>query len=230
MEVLTDQVAVLDHGFIRLDACSADDLSVVNSARVSFDTRHEEMEEGDDKLISFLMRERHGTPFEHNFFRFHVKAPIFIFREWQRHRIGSFNEMSARYTPMKKEFYVPTYENIRVQKGKAGAYTFEPAEPVVASDAIDSINFVYEQAWHNYTEMLKDGVAKEVARMVLPVGIYSQMYWSVNARSMMNFLSLRNSPQAMWEIQQYAEAIEYFFQLAMPTTYLCFIRYDRQAP
>jgi thymidylate synthase (FAD) len=227
---VTDKLRVLDKGFVRLDACEATDLSVVNSARVSFANRHEEMEEGDDKLIAFLMRERHGTPFEHNFFRFHVKAPIFIFREWQRHRIGSYNEWSARYSKLEYEFYVPQPENVRVQKGKPGAYTFEPAEKYIAQIADTEIGEAYEKAWESYEVMINAGIAKEVARIVLPVGIYSEMYWSVNARSLMNFLSLRNSPQALWEIRKYAEAIEYFFQLAMPITHLSFIRYDRKAP
>jgi hypothetical protein len=110
----------------RLDAAEADDLSVVNGARVSFGTRRTRMEERDEGLIRFLMRDRHGSPFEHNFFRFHVKCPIFVTREWQRHRIGSFNERSARYSEMPEEFYVPAAGDVRSQVGKPGAYRFEP--------------------------------------------------------------------------------------------------------
>ena len=104
----------------------ADDLSVVNAARVSFGTRRETMDERDAGLVRFLMRERHGTPFEHNFFRFHIKAPLFVTREWQRHRIGSFNERSGRYSELPDEFYVPAASAVRTQVGKPGAYTFEP--------------------------------------------------------------------------------------------------------
>ena len=115
-EVLADgSIQVLDHGFVRLDDCMADDLSVVNAARVSFARRKEAMDESDEGLIRFLLRERHGTPFEHNSFRFHVRAPIFVTREWQRHRISSFNEFSMRYAKATDDFYVPEAEDVRSQ-------------------------------------------------------------------------------------------------------------------
>lgn len=218
-------------GFVRLDDFAADDLSVVNSARVSFNKRHEEMEDGDDKLISFLMNNRHGTPFEQNFFRFHVKAPIFVFREWHRHRIGvSINEWSARYAEMKDEFYIPLPENVRVQKGKPGHYTFEPAPLEQAEGFINALRLNCEDAFHTYRWMLHEGIAKEQARLVLPVNTYSEMYWSCNARSLMNFLSLRNSPKAQWEIRQFAAALERFLQSVMPITADAFIANGRVAP
>ena len=108
-------ISVLDHGFVRLDDAMASDLSVVNAARVSFARRKETMEDADAGLIRFLMRERHGTPFEHNAFRFHIRAPIFVAREWFRHRIGSFNEFSMRYAKATDEFYVPAAEDVRSQ-------------------------------------------------------------------------------------------------------------------
>jgi len=114
-------IAVLDHGFVRLDDAMASDLSVVNSARVSFGRRKEEMDESDEGLVRFLMRDRHGTPFEHNAFRFHIRAPIFVVREWMRHRIGSFNEFSMRYAKATDDFYVPEAEDVRSQVGKPGA-------------------------------------------------------------------------------------------------------------
>jgi thymidylate synthase (FAD) len=126
-------VSILDHGFVRVDGSMADDLSVVNSARVSFGKRHDQMEDGDEGLLNYLMKHRHGTPFEHNAFRFHVKAPIFIFREWQRHRIGSFNEMSARYMELPGEWYVPEFQNVRSRVGKPGHYTYEPADPGIGA-------------------------------------------------------------------------------------------------
>jgi thymidylate synthase (FAD) len=132
-EVLPDNlVPVLDHGFVRLDDSMADDLSVVNGARVSFARRKEEMDESDHGLIRFLMRERHGTPFEHNSFRFHIRAPIFVAREWFRHRVGSFNEFSMRYAKATDEFYVPAPEDVRSQVGKPGAYSFEPVSDDLA--------------------------------------------------------------------------------------------------
>src|SRR4051812_20293988 len=127
-EVEQDYRHVLDHGFVRLDGALADDLSVVNAARVSFARRKECMDEADEGLIRFLMRERHGTPFEHNSFRFHVRCPIFITREWFRHRVGSFNEFSMRYAKATDDFYVPAVEDVRTQVGKPGAYTFEQVD------------------------------------------------------------------------------------------------------
>ena len=119
-------IEVLDHGFVRLDDAMADDLSVVNGARVSFARHKAVMEESDEGLIRFLMRDRHGSPFEHNAFRFHIRCPIFVAREWFRHRIGSFNEFSMRYAKATDDFYVPAAEDVRSQVGKPGAYSFEP--------------------------------------------------------------------------------------------------------
>ncbi|HEU0193913.1 MAG TPA: FAD-dependent thymidylate synthase [Gaiellales bacterium] len=227
---LTDQIPVLDHGFVRLDACMADDLSVVNAARVSFAQRSEEMGERDEGLIRFLMRERHGTPFEHNAFRYHVKLPIFVMREWARHRIGSFNEWSARYAQLEPEFYLPAAEDVRTQVGKPGAYTFDPLPADLAEEAREAQRRVYEQAYATYTGLLDRGVAKEVARNVLPVAIYTQFYWTVNARSLMNFVALRNSETAQREIRRYADAVEQLFALAMPVTHAAFLANDRRAP
>ncbi|HET7855822.1 MAG TPA: FAD-dependent thymidylate synthase, partial [Gaiellaceae bacterium] len=136
-------VPVLDHGFVRLDDAMADDLSVVNGARVSFARHKTEMDDSDAGLIRFLMRERHGTPFEHNSFRFHIRAPIFVAREWFRHRIGSFNEFSMRYAKATDDFYVPEPEDVRSQVGKPGAYSFEPVEAEVAEATREELRAVY---------------------------------------------------------------------------------------
>jgi len=224
------EIKVLDKGFVRLDGSMADDLSVVNSARVSFARHSSEMDASGKGLIKFLMSNRHGTPFEHNSFRFHVKAPIFVFREWQRHRIGSFNEWSARYSKLEPEFYLPVEENIRTQVGKPGAYTFEPMEGNEAHLAKVKLEETYWKAWKAYQILLDHDVAKEQARLVLPVSIYSQMYWTVNARSLMNFLSLRNSEHAMWEIREYAKVVEDIFSQVMPVTHEAFVENDRTAP
>ena len=226
----TETIQVLDHGFVRLDGCMADDLSVVNGARVSFGQRSDELEERDAGLIRFLMRERHGSPFEHNAFRFHIKLPIFVMREWARHRIGSFNEWSARYSQLDPEFYVPEPGDVRTQVGKPGAYSFDPVSDDVAERARSSQNAVYEHAYRAYLQMLEDGVAREVARNVLPVAIYTQFYWTVNARSLMNFLSLRNAPTAQREIRRYAEAVEQLFAGAMPVTHAAFVENGRRSP
>jgi thymidylate synthase (FAD) len=229
-EVAPGSIPVLDHGFVRLDGCMADDLSVVNAARVSFAQRSEEMGERDHGLIRFLMRERHGTPFEHNAFRFHVKLPIFVMREWARHRIGSFNEWSARYSQLEPEFYIPEAQDVRTQVGKPGSYSFDPVDPELAEHTRSTQRAVYEHAYAAYVDLLDQGVAKEVARNVLPVAIYTQFYWTVNARSLMNFLSLRNAATAQREIRHYAAAVEQLFAQTMPITHSAFVANDRRAP
>jgi thymidylate synthase (FAD) len=223
-------IPVLDHGFVRLDDAMADDLSVVNGARVSFARHKSEMDDSDAGLIRFLMRERHGTPFEHNSFRFHIRAPIFVAREWFRHRVGSFNEFSMRYAKATDEFYVPEPEDVRSQVGKPGAYSFEPVADDVAEATREELRGVYEAAYAAYERLVELGVARELARTVLPVGAYTEFYWTVNARALMNFLSLRNSETAQREIRRYAEACEQFLADKMPVTYAAFVANNRTAP
>jgi len=223
-------IRVLDHGFVRLDDAMADDLSVVNGARVSFARRKTEMDDSDEGLIRFLMRDRHGTPFEHNSFRFHIRCPIFVAREWFRHRVGSFNEFSMRYAKATDEFYVPAPEDVRTQVGKPGAYSFEPVEPEVAEQTREELHAVYETAFAAYERLVELGVARELARAVMPVGAYTEFYWTVNARALMNFVSLRNSEFAQREIRRYAEAVETFLAEKMPVTYDAFVKAGRVAP
>lgn len=223
-------IEVLDHGFVRLDEAMASDLSVVNAARVSFARRKDEMDDADCGLIRFLLRERHGTPFEHNAFRFHVRAPLFVAREWFRHRVGSFNEFSMRYARATDEFYVPAPEDVRSQVGKPGAYSFEPVDAELAATAREELRAVYEAAYAAYERLVEQGVARELARAVMPVGAYTEFFWTVNARSLMNFVSLRASETAQREIRRYAEACERFLAEEMPVTYGAFVDAGRVAP
>ena len=231
---MKDSIRYVGEGFVRLDAAMADDYSVVNSARVSFAKQSSELHEdlsGKDKgLIGFLMRERHGTPFEHNSFRFHVKCPLFVAREWFRHRIGSFNEFSARYSEVPNEFWVPSPEDIRTQVGKPGAYTFEQVDADVAEQAVATIAGMNQASYQAYLLLLELGVAKEVARGVLPVSMYTQFYWTVNARSLMNFLSLRTDENAQYEIRQFANAVEELFREQMPTTWSAWVECGKVCP
>ena len=428
-EVIPDNtIQVLDHGFVRLDDAMADDLSVVNGARVSFARRKTEMDESDEGLIRFLMRDRHGSPFEHNAFRFHIRCPIFVAREWFRHRIGcltgdtevtfvdvnghahmrktidelvtmwqdgeadghaldtqgrravrrmrvrvldestnefthghicdvidkgvqpvyrltladgkqltltenhrlltsdgwarmgeavglagegasaivtrechlmvngipvrerfsdrlgfvrdvdvpsrkgfkltshpvrvvavqyvglrqtydlsiegpwhnfvangvvvhnSFNEFSMRYAKATDDFYVPEPADVRTQVGKPGAYSFEPVDAELAEEARGELQAVYDEAYAAYARLVEKGVARELARSVIPVGAYTQFYWTVNARALMNFVSLRNAEFAQLEIRRYAEAVEVFFAQKMPVTHAAFVANDRIAP
>src|SRR3954453_22370959 len=162
-ETTASTIPLLDHGFLALDGAFAGDLAVVNAARVSFNVSSDEMTERDEGLIRFLMRERHGTPFEHGYLRFLVKAPIFVGREHHRHRSGhSYNEWSGRYSKHEAEFYVP--DSVRTQVGKPGAYSFEPVDPAVRDNVREEIRESAEAAFAAYERMLEQGVAREVAR------------------------------------------------------------------
>jgi thymidylate synthase (FAD) len=228
-ETSENTIEVLDQGFLALDGGFATDLAVVNAARVSFNVSSDEMTERDEGLIRFLLRERHGTPFEHGYFRFLVKAPLFVVREHHRHRAGhSYNEWSGRYSKLEAEFYVP--ENVRTQVGKPGAYSFEPVEPAVAEATRAEITTSAEQSFAAYERMLEQGVAREVARMVLPLAMYTRYYWSCNPRSLMHFCSLRNSEHAQYEIREYARAAEAFLERLMPVTHAAFVANGRIAP
>lgn len=254
------EVVLPPHGFVYLQAVLANDLDVVNAARVSFGKESTweqashldpfvteqpdpmaapglgvkmlaKLGEADEALVRWLLKHRHGTPFEHTFFKFHIRAPIFVFREWHRHRIGvSINEESARYTPLAADFYVPDRDAWRRQVGKPGAYRFEPLDDEMYEDLQGLMEDSYTRAYQDYETLMHSGVAKEIARAVLPVGIYSQMIWSCNARSLMAFLSLRNSPTAQREIRLYAAALEDVLAVAMPVSHDAFVMNNRVAP
>src|SRR3954454_20351228 len=223
-----DSVSVLDHGFLALDGALASDLAVVNAARVSFNQATDEMTERDEGLIRFLMRNKHGSPFEHGYFRFLVKAPLLVVREHHRHRAGhSYNEWSGRYSQIEPEYYVP--ENVRTQVGKPGAYTFEPVDDEIRELTRREIDETATRAFQAYERLLEQGVAKEVARAVLPLNTYTKYYWSCNPRSLMHFCMLPNSSDAMFEMRQYAAAAESFLEQLMPATHAAFLGNERTA-
>jgi thymidylate synthase (FAD) len=222
-------VPVLDHGFVALDAALASDLAVVNGARVSFNQESDEFGEREEGLIRFLVRERHGSPFEHGYFRFLVKAPLFVVREHHRHRAGhAYNEWSGRYSKMEPEFYIP--DNVRTQVGKPGSYTFEPVDDATRELVQEEIQQNARRAYDAYERMLEQGVAKEVARAVLPLSTYTKYYWSCNPRSLMHFCGLRNHESAQYEIRQFAAAAESFLQRLMPVTHAAFVANERRSP
>ena len=222
-------VHVLDKGFLALDGVFASDLAVANGARVSFNRSSDVLSDRDEVLIAFLMRDRHGSPFEHGYFRFVVKAPLFVVREHHRHRAGhSYNEWSGRYSKLEAEYYVPDY--VRTQVGKPGAYTFEPVDDETREATRREIEENAARAFEAYERMLEQGVAKEVARAVLPLSTYTKYYWSCNPRSLMHFCSLRNHESAQYEIRQYASAAESFLERLMPVTHAAFVERGRVAP
>lgn len=224
-------IRVLDRGHVELVDRYGDDLRIVNFARASFGKFKTEFEDGDGKLIDFLLRHRHGSPFEAVDFTFHIKAPICVTREWQRHRIASYNELSGRYVELEPEFYVPDLDAMRTQIGKAGAYSFVPMDD--EEKALRARIFMMElqeAAFGQYQKLLELGVAKELARNVLPLSLYTQFFFKTNARSLMNFLMLRNEANAMYEIREYAKAIEDIFQKECPATHAAFVKHGRLAP
>lgn len=202
------------------------DRAVVQAARVSVGQGLKTPEK-DRRLINYLMKHEHGTPFEHAVFKFHVKAPIFVAREWFRHRIASYNEISQRYVEVGDEFYVPD----RLRKpSKGNKQASEFADFPYEEEILSKIEEAYRYVYTLYREMLDRGVARELARIVLPLGIYTQFYWTVNARSLMNFLRLREAPDAQWEIRQYAKVILKVFREKMPWTAEAWEKLGRKRP
>lgn len=206
---------VLDKGFVKLiDFIGGDDRAVL-AARVSFDMTLKG-EERDKKLIEYLLKHQHFTPFEHCVFQFHIKCPIFVARQWMRHRWGSYNEVSARYTEVKDEFYIPERFRIQDTKNKQGSVI---SENIDNEKLLEIYRKSIEESYRTYEQLLNSGVAREMARMVLPVSQYTQFYWTVNARSLMNFLQLRTDSHAQYEIREYANIIAGIFSEKMPWTW-----------
>jgi thymidylate synthase (FAD) len=219
---------------------SATDSDVATAARVStIGGSHERVVDlaSDTGLINYLMRDRHGSPFEHTSFTFYVEAPLFVAREHFRHRTASYNEESGRYKELQPVFYVPGPGRNLVQVGKPGRYTFEPGSDELRAQTNTALLTAYEDAYEAYTEMLEAGVAREVARMVLPVGLFTSYYVTCNARALMHFLGLRTISQIskfpsfpQREIEMVAEQMEDHLAERMPITYTAFNRHGRVAP
>ena len=237
-----DEIEFRSDVTVELVRASAQDADVLFAARVS--TKGEQSLEDVDAdasrssgLINYLMRDRHGSPFEHNSMTFYVQAPIFVFREFMRHRIASYNEESGRYRELRPTFYVPGPDRRLGQVGKPGHYEFVDGTPEQHALVDDETRRVCTEAYAAYQRMLQAGVAREVARIVLPVTIFSSMYVTMNARSMMNFLSLRTArPGAAFpsypqrEIEMVAERMEEEWARLMPLTRAAFDGHGRVAP
>ena len=239
---------VHNHGFIELLEYMGDDLTIVNNAKVSFDQSISRalFEAGDEAtlkamrgLLNFLARERHGSPWEAPEFRFRVKAPMFVYREWHRHRMAELNEESLRYSVKTvAEHYIPLPEHVREQVGKPGSYSFKTVEDEdIVQTTIAEIDRTCMAAFNAYHRMLDRGVAKEVARTVLPVGTYSTMIWKANLRSILNFFMLRstnpeleNGGHAQYEIRAYSDAMEAMITALLPMAMEAFNENGRIAP
>ena len=224
------------HSVVKLVRHMAADNYVIQAAQVSAKGENNP-DTVPERLIRALMTGRHGSPFEHTSFTFFVEAPLFVFREWQRHRMSSFNEMSGRYTTLPGKFYIPPENRKMVNSGTK----MKPRMVYDRNGAGNAMRHILaersKRAWKDYQEALENGIANEVASMVLTVNVFSQMYWTVNARSLMNFLSLRvesddstvrSYPQL--EIDDPARIVENHFKRVMPLTHKAFVENGRVAP
>lgn len=204
---------VLDKGFVNLVDHMGSDLSVVNSARVSFGKRTGEMRPRDEKLINYLWEHNHSSPFRHATLQFHIKAPLFVLRQWMKHQVGcSWNEASGRYIEFEGDFYEPEFFRKQSQNNKQGS-----------EGAIEKQNLARQLYFDNHTRAVQDyrlllelGVCKEQARMVLPLSLYTECYWTASLQAVMHFLSLREDAHSQWEIQQYAKKVRELTQKLFP--------------
>ena len=234
--VLYQPIEVLDHGFVRVIDYMGDDSSVVQSARVSYGKGTKKIS-NDKGLIKYLMRHRHSTPFEMCEIKFHIKLPIFIARQWIRHRTANVNEYSARYSILDKEFYIPSAENLAAQsqinnQGRGDALTDDEASNVIQILKNDA-----EQTYANYEPLLnenssggvldegKSGSARELARMNLTLNTYTQWYWKIDLNNLLHFLALRADDHAQYEIRVYADVMLDLVKKWVPLTYEAFEDY-----
>ena len=234
--ILHDAIPVLDHGFVRVVDYMGDDASVVQAARVSYGkgTKHQRE---DTSLINFLMQHRHTTPFEMAEIKLHVRLPIFVARQWVRHRTANINEYSARYSVLDKEFYIPAAENLAAQSrsNRQGRGTVLDGQE--ASHVLKLLRDDAERAYDHYLELLNEdnggntqdperhGLARELARINLSLNYYTQWYWKIDLHNLMHFIQLRIDPHAQYEIQSYADVLLDILQRWVPITAGAFREY-----
>ncbi len=235
-KILYDTIPVLDHGFVRLIDYMGDDSSIVQAARVSYGSGTKKTNE-DKGLINYLLKHRHTTPFEMCEIKLHVKLPIFIARQWIRHRTASVNEYSARYSRLDKEFYIPSAEHISSQSSNNKQGRGDVLEGAEAQRILDILKSDSTNAYDNYLQMLnedeqgntidenKTGIAREVARMNLSLNYYTQWYWKIDLHNLLHFLALRADSHAQYEIREYANAILEIVKKWVPYTYEAFVDY-----
>ena len=212
-----NKIEVLDHGFVRLVDSMGGDLSVVRAARVSYNEEWKagEDEGSDTRLIKYLKKNKHHTPFEAVTFTFEVKAPIFVFRQWHRHRTWAYNELSARYRELPEEVYMPDFrkQSVKNKQGSDGMIDDDMAKVLKGG-----FQQSYAEAFKVYRTALEAGVAREIARSVLPVATYSHMFGTVSLLNLMRFLSLRDDAHAQYEIRVYAEAMRDLAKIVAPVS------------
>jgi len=225
-EALLDQeIKVLDKGFVRLVDYLGGDARIVQSARVSYGAGTKSVRE-DKGLIHYLMRHQHTSPFEQVILTFHAKMPIFVARQWVRHRTARLNEISGRYSVMKDEFYLPDLEQVRTQStlNKQGRAE-EPVDAELSQAVIENLRREQEQIFQNYQEMIGHDIARELARINLPLALYTEWYWQIDLHNLFHFLKLRMDPHAQYEIRVYAEALARCARAVAPLAYEAFEEY-----
>src|SRR5271167_2871425 len=239
-ELLYQPIAVLDHGFIRVVDYMGDDAAIVQAARVSYGRGTRKVSE-DRGLINYLMRHRHTTPFEMCEIKYHVKLPIFVARQWIRHRTANVNEYSARYSILDNEFYVPAPEHLAAQATANRQGREQVLEGAAAQRVLDLLRTEAERAYAGYAELLNEdassapgdptrpGLARELARINLTLGFYTQWYWKTDLHNLMHFLALRADPHAQYEIRAYAGAMLGTLARWVPMTYAAFLEYRMNA-
>ena len=238
--ILHNVFPVLDHGFIRVVDYMGNDSSVVQAARVSYGTGTKRRSE-DAGLINYLMRHRHTTPFEMAEIKLHVKLPIFVARQWIRHRTASVNEYSARYSILDREFYVPEPDRLAAQSSSNRQGRDEPLQGEEATYVLNLLRTDADTAYEHYLDLLNEdsegnshskdrvGLARELARMNLSVNFYTQWYWKVDLLNFLKFLHLRADPHAQYEIRAYAEVLLEILEQWVPITHQAFVQYQRGA-
>ena len=226
------QIQVLDHGFVRVVDYMGNDDAIVQAARVSYGSGTKTVKD-DTALIRYLMRHRHTTPFEMCEIKLHVKMPIFVARQWIRHRTANVNEYSARYSILDREFYIPEPEHLASQSvaNKQGRGSVLEGDEM--EQALDTLQRCSDEAFNSYEDLLsthgKEGLSRELARMVLPTSVYTQWYWKIDLHNLLHFLLLRTDPHAQYEIRAYADVIANMVQDWVPVAFQAFEDYQRQA-
>jgi thymidylate synthase (FAD) len=239
-EILYEPLPVLDHGFVRVVDYMGDDGAIVQAARVSYGRGTRRVSE-DQGLINYLMRHRHTTPFEMCEIKYHVKLPIFVARQWIRHRTANVNEYSARYSILDNEFYIPAPEHLAAQASVNRQGRGDVIEGAAAQRVLDLLRNEAERAYAGYTDLLNEdasgaptdpawpGLARELARMNLSLNFYTQWYWKIDLHNLLHFLSLRADPHAQYEIRAYADAMLATVQHWVPMAYAAFLEYHMNA-
>jgi len=229
-EALLDQeIRVLDRGFVRLIDYMGGDESIVQAARVSYGAGTKSVRE-DRGLVNYLMRHRHTTPFEMVELKFHVKLPIFVARQWIRHRTANVNEQSLRYSIMPDEFYVPDEKAIGLQsRSNRQGREAEAVSPELRARVLAILTGVPESVYPLYQELIEAGLARELARIALPVSAYTEWYWKINLHNLLHFISLRADAHAQHEIREYAKALATCANAVAPHAYAAFEEYQLNA-